>query len=64
MEYCLLRLLSRAETIMVLQKQGVVAFITATGAQLLLQLPLGCHLPLFSSCHLLGLLCVAACLKP
>lgn len=44
MEYCLLRLLSRAETIGALQKQGVVAFITATGAQLLLQLPLGHHL--------------------
>ena len=40
-EYCLLRLLSRAETIRVLQKQGVVAFITATGAQLLPQLHLG-----------------------
>ena len=39
MEYCLLRLLSRAETIKALQKQGVVAFITATGAQLLPQLP-------------------------
>ncbi|KAK9840965.1 hypothetical protein WJX81_002989 [Elliptochloris bilobata] len=29
-EHCLLRLLSRAQTIQALQKQGVVAFITAT----------------------------------
>lgn len=31
-EHCLLRLLSRTQTIQALQKQGVLAFVTATGA--------------------------------
>ena len=34
MEYCLLKLLSRAQTIRALQRQGVLAFVTATGAVL------------------------------
>jgi len=31
-EYCLLKLLSRGQTICALQRQGVLAFVTATGS--------------------------------